>query len=213
MISRFLLLGVAAVLASASPITLTFTGVADGVLGSTSFTQADFTIVFTSDTDDLSRPPSFPVDWSTPAGTPGIFAIMISGGPILTGSFTDDQAVFVHPAPENDIGIWHYNTADWLAKQDSAFSSYDLRSSIGPVSTGVNGWPGVLPDPAIPGSTDSHFTTTEGNFVLSNVSSLTFTADVTPGAPTPSTVPEPSTATFLLMGIGGLVAGTLRRKR
>jgi len=210
MISRLILFGVAA-LASASPITLTFTGTADGVLGSTSFTQADFTLVFNSDTDLVMQPVSVPEDWSTPSGTPATFMILISPTMMLSGSFTDDQAVFAHPDPEDDIGIWHFASPDWLAKKNTVFGTYDLKSSLGPISDGVNAWPGIFPNPEVPGSSDAGFSTTLGNFVLSDVSALTFTADV--AAPGSDATPEPSTATFLWIGIGGLVVGNLFRKR
>jgi|SRR5579872_2246901 len=197
MIVRLLLFGMIAAMASASTVTYTFGGVSDGTVGTQGFTQADFTIIFTSDTSDVSHPSAIPADWSTPSGTPAIF--MISG--IGMGTLLDNQAVFVHPNPENDVGIWHYNSADFLAKQESVFSTYDLKSSLGPISDGVNAWPAVFPGGA--------FNTSMGSLVLSNVSELSFTADVTNVA----RAPEPSTGMLLSMGIGGIVLGTRFRKR
>src|SRR5579883_906609 len=139
MIARFLLVGAAvAALASASPLTITFSGVADGVLGTNSFTQANFTLTFNSDTTDVTNPSAEPVDWSTPSATPGSFVIVVPSGPTYTGTFTGDQAVFDHPSPNNDIGIWHYNGDDVIAKQEAAFASYNLMSSLGPINDGNN---------------------------------------------------------------------------
>src|SRR5262249_21180669 len=90
MMVRFLLIGLLAAIASANPLTLTFTGTADGKLGDVIFTQKLFTLIFTSDTALLVRPSEIPVDWSTPAGTFGTFFIVGVGG----GTFMDDQAVF-----------------------------------------------------------------------------------------------------------------------
>lgn len=199
--TRFLAFALVAGFASASPITLTFTGTADGMLGTTSFTQQEFTIIFTTDTSDVVHPSAIPVDWSTPMGT--LASFVITG--VSTGTFIDDQAVFVHPSPENDIGIWHYNAADWVAKTESAFASYDLQSSIGPISDGVNAWPGIF---------DAPFTVDVGgtheSFVLSNITDMTFSAEVTS---VPSGVPEPSTAMLLSLGIAGIAAGRFRRRK
>lgn len=196
---RALLFGMIAALAQATPITYIFSGTADGQLGDIAFTQKDFTLAFTSDTTDLVHPPAIPVDFSTPAGTSAVFIITDVG----SGTFTDDQAVFTHPSPEDDIGVWHYNTADWLAKQDPAFAAYDLASNIGPITTGVNNG---LP---IFNGVDNHFTTTAGNFVLSNVTALSFTAELS--SPTTG-VPEPATGTMLSLGIAGVLIG-LRSRR
>ncbi|MBZ5605078.1 MAG: PEP-CTERM sorting domain-containing protein [Acidobacteriia bacterium] len=208
MIARLLLIGAAAALASASPLTITFSGVADGVLGGTSFTQADFTLTFTSDTTDVNHPSGIPEDWSTPSATPGNFVIIVPMGPTYMGTFTDDQAVFVHPSPEDDVGVWHYNSMDWLAKQEAAFASYDLMSSLGPISDGSNAWPGSLPNGS---GGDFGFSTTSGDFFLENVSSLSFTADVSGGGTTAN--PEPSSGVMLSLGAGALAVGLIRKRQ
>jgi hypothetical protein len=217
MIARFILIGAVAALASASPLTVTFTGVADGALGTTSFTQADFTITFTSDTTDIIRLPTDTLqpltDWSTPSGTPATFSIMIPMGATLGGTLTDTQAVFAHPSPEMDLGIWHYNANDFIAKQDPAFATYDLTSSIGPISTGTNAWPDILTNC---GGNDCGFSTSAGHLTLSNITAMTATADVTASGPTPTppgAVPEPSTGLLFALGIGGIAAGRGFRKR
>ena len=76
-----------------------------------------------------------------------------------------------------------------------------LRSSIGPISTGVNN--GL---PTFNGK-DNSFATSLGAFTLSNVSALTFTADAT------DAVPEPSSFALLSLGITGLMIGGWRRRR
>jgi len=183
--------------AGAVPITYTFswTGLS-GSLNGTTFSNAPYVFTFTSDTTLLVHPSVVPVDWSTPTGTPGTFNIN-SGQ--FTGSFTDDQAVFTHPAPEDNIGIWHFNCCDWLTKGDPAFANYNLASNVS-VSTGINS---VI--------ANSFFSTSAGALGLTGttVDSLTFTAALT----APSAVPEPSTLTLLLFGVAGLIVGVARRNR
>jgi hypothetical protein len=193
--SRLLLLGMIAGLASATPLTLTFIGTADVSLGDVSLTQANFSLVFTSDTSLLVTPSNIPVDTSTPSGTPGTFTIAGIG----SGVFTDNQAVFEHPSPESDIGVWHFNdtNGDWLAKQDPAFAAYTLTTSLGPITTGNNAAP-LAP-----------MSTSLGDLQFSNVSALSFQAVVTGGT---SATPEPSTGLLLSLGIGGILLGTRFRR-
>ena len=195
MITRLLLVGtLVATFASCNPITLTFSGTGlTGTLAANTFTDAPFTFVFTSDTTLLVHPSNFLVDLSTPSGTPGTFNI--NNGQ-FTGTFMDDQAVFTHPASEDDIGIWHYNCCDWLTKGDAAFASFDLASNVS-VSTGINS--AII---------NSFFTTSGGalGFTNVNVGSMTFTETV--GA---SAVPEPSTLVLLSLGVAGLLIGRARR--
>ena len=214
MFARFLLVGAVAAIASASPLMITFTGIGDGMLGTNSFTQADFTLTFNSDTTDVSHPSSIPVDWATPSGTPGMFMIMVPSGPTYTGVFTGDQSVFLHPNPEDDLGLWHYNGADWIAENSAAFATYDLMSSIGPVTSTNNGWPGVLSNGM---GGNFGFATSDGNFVLSNITTMTATATVSAGGGGgnggATATPEPSSALLFSIGGGALLFGSLRRKR
>jgi hypothetical protein len=188
-----------AALASASTITLTFSGTGDGQIGNTIFTNNNFTLVFTTDTSDIAHPDAIPEDWSTPSGTPATFNIV----GIATGFLTGNQAVFEHPSPEDRIGIWHYDTPDWLTKTDPAFASYDLVSSLS-VATGSN--------TALPIS-GGVFTTSAGDLSITSVSALSFVANVSPTpAGDPPGVPEPSAFSLLSLGVAGMLLGLAKRR-
>ena len=211
MILRLLPLGFALAVASATPLTLTFSGVGTGTLGGTAFTDSNFSLVFTSDTTLIT---TVSTDFTTPSGTPGSFTISTSGSP-LTGTFSQDQAVFVHPSPENDVGIWHeglFSDPDFIALKDASFASYALNTSLGPISTSDSSlfaFGGSQPCSGAPAGTDCGFTTSGGHLVFTSLSSLSFQAVVSEG----STVPEPPTGMFFAIGLVAVAAGSFARKR
>jgi hypothetical protein len=199
MTRRLLFLGILfAAFAMGAPITYTFSGTGlSGTVGAATFTDVPFIFTFTSDTTLLVVPPSIPVDLSTPEGTPATFNI--NSGQFI-GTFMDDQAVFTHPAPEQNIGIWHFDCCDWLTKGDPAFAAYNMASNVS-VSTGINS---VIPN--------SFFLTSSGFIGLtSGPATMTFTAVVSESAS--GVVPEPSTMTLICLGVAGLLIGAARRNR
>jgi len=152
--------------AAAHPLTITFTGSGTGQIGSTPFTNAAFTITFTTDTSNLSSPAGSPNDLSTPSGTTA--AINVAA---VAANFTDTQAVFINPA-EEDVGIWHYNVNDFLTIGLFTFETYNLGTSLGPVQGTTNTF-----------GSGNTFSTSQGALYFTSVSNVSFQVTVT--GPTP----------------------------
>jgi len=183
-----------AALASADPLTITFSGTGSGSIGGTPYDSAAFIFTFDSDTDLIATPPCCATDFTTPGGTPATF--WIDG--IGSGTFMGDQAVFANPSPtELAVGIWHYDIPDWLVLSSSAFVSYDLSTSLGPLVSPVAF---AFSDP---------FPSSMGTFYLDSVSGVTYTAIV--GSGIGASTPEP--ASVALLGTALLVVCTLLRRR
>lgn len=212
-----------AVIAAGSPIAVTFTGTASGVASGLapgspqlSFSDALFTLVFTGDTASL-----------LPAGSEGLLAgaillrvsssseLMIAGisepfdqpGSCLlcsTALFVDSSngtaglAVISDFAPFAPFPI--------LTISNPAFTTWDLATSLGPITIDQAVGPLNL------GATTAAEPSVTGSFFNSLVdfSSLSIdTFQATAGQPNGggvSTVPEPSTAALLALGIVGTVA-------
>jgi hypothetical protein len=210
---RFLCLAFSAALASATPLTLTLVGIGSGTLNGVSFVDQTFTFTFNTDTTSILQPGSIasePADWSTPLGTAATIAIM--GLP--TATLTDGQAIFDHPSPENRLGIWQNLDQDYFTITDPAFASYNFTSNltVHAPATEVT---------ALANPTTNFITSTGGPLVLSSVmagSTVTFTATLATPPPPPTTpptvsaVPEPSTASLLLLGVAGLGIGIFRKR-
>jgi hypothetical protein len=174
--------------ARADPITYTFTGTASGSLGANAFTNASFTIVSTADTSQV-----------TMTG-PGIFHIpdltaTVSVAGLGTAAFTIPTINVSNQnlpgagfsAPDQDLAI--------LFELNQAFASYDLTTSIGPLS----GPPEF--------NSGFHFATTSGDFVLNSVSGdVTFTAQASPA-------PEPSALALFGLGAAALAGWRWRQRR
>lgn len=178
--------------AEAAPITYTQTAIASGTLGVTTFTNALVTLTQTADTNNVLFSNNF---YSVVPAT-SLFSVAGIG----SGSFT--SSTFTASQPSNGLAGLGSGTAGVggpavLSVINSAFLTYDLKTSIGPISaTGVIN-PGLV------------LTTTAGNFSLSSVSgNATFQATL--GAP--AAVPEPSE--WLAMGMAGTsVMGLMVRAR
>ena len=145
--------------AAAHPLTITFAGNGTGSIGSSGFTNASFTIIFTSDTSRLTIPSCCVNDLTTPGGTPA--TISVNG---VNADFSEDQAVFVNPN-ELDVGIWHLGGPDFLTIGNKQFATYNLATNIGP----IDGTTSILSDT---------FSTSEGILAMSSVSNVTVTVVV-----------------------------------
>ncbi|MBV8706446.1 MAG: hypothetical protein JO028_04605 [Acidobacteriaceae bacterium] len=162
--------------AAASAITYTEQTMGTGKLGASSFTNALVTITFAGDTTNVSNfSPGILVN------SPGTALVTVVG--VGTASFTDTLAVFDHQL-EQAFGIVDLSAgSDVLDLQNPAFATYDLRTSLGSVSS---------PSFVNAGET---FNTTRGGFSLTAAGDATLTA---------STVPELSSLLLLSLGLVGV---------
>src|SRR5437016_3886743 len=150
-----------AALATADPLTITFSGTGSGSVGGNSYASSAFTFTFQSDTNQITTPPCCATAFTTPRGTPATFWIAGIG----SGTFMGDQAVFSNPSPnELAVGIWHYDMPDWLVLSSSAFANYNLSTSLGPVSSPVAY------------AFSGQFPSSLGTLNLSSASGVTYTA-------------------------------------
>lgn len=169
MIKRSLLL--AALVVSpvlAAPMTIVFTGNATGTVGSTAFTNQPFTMTFTSDTSSVTQGTTCCTrDYTTPAGTTAS-ADFGTGGKF---TLADTQAVFVNQS-ESTLGIWHYNSPDYLTIGHPTFATYTESSSVGP----IQGTPNVFPSA-------SPMKTSNGDLILQSVTGVSVQVTVGTGVP------------------------------
>ena len=181
-------------LASADPLTITFSGTGSGSVGGVAFDSAAFIFTFDSDTNLIGKPSCCAPDSSTPEGTPATFWIDDIG----TGTFIGDQAVFVNPSPaELNVGILHYNEPDWLVLNSQAFATYDLKTNLGPILSPVAY---TFGEP---------FGTTKGLIYMNSAAGVVYSAVVSSGVG--ASVPEPSS--MALLGGALVVICTLLRRR
>jgi hypothetical protein len=177
--------------ANADAITYTESGTATGSIGLTTFTDALVTITFVGDTSNVSG--GFG-SFTNPVGTATVAIAGIGNGPF---AFTDSLYVFVNQAA-SVVGIADSTVNDILDTiNGSAFNTYDLTTSIGPVT-------GLSDSNAGTGST---YGTSKGLLAFNNMSlNSTFAATTAAAA-----VPEPSSLVLLGAAIAGLLM--LRRGR
>jgi hypothetical protein len=194
MMRRFVLTAAVVVLAlagrcEASPVTYLVTGVGTGTLGGSAFTDAQFLMVATADTDDvvsLSGGDAFAVDNQS--------ALIIVGG--MTAAFLDPSLTVVVPlafiagVATGTTGAPGFALA---AVENADLEFHDLTTSIGPLDGPLRM---ADPPPSI--------NTTLGVLSFSSLEDGVFLAAVETAA-----VPEPPT--LALAGLGGL--GLLRMAR
>jgi hypothetical protein len=182
------LITVSAIVAHASPITYTVSGVASGSLGGSSFTDALVTITMTSDTTTVT-----PYEPSLPSNT-GTTTVSVAG--IGDGTLTNTLYVLdVTASPSSAAGFEDLTTDFVFAVLDTGFAGYSLGTSFGPLTGVADATHGITTP------------TTEGELEIDATSGdFTFTAVEPPAA-----TPEPSSFALLGTGVLGL-AGVARRK-
>jgi hypothetical protein len=172
----------------ASPITYTLSTAASGTLGGSPFTNAAVTVTLTGDTANVAPGP---VPFTDVLVNSGNATVDVSG--IGTGAFTDsivivdtltDISIFGVPA----VLILDNTTGTGILLQTgSVFTTYDLRSSLGPLSGAGGVASGSHNTPIFP-TTIGDLTWTVGQ----SLGTSTFTAVDTP---------EPGTLGFFGAGL------------
>lgn len=182
--------------APASPITVTFTGSAQGSLGGINFSYTPaVTITAVGDTSQVT----------TSAGVftlPVTLASLSFGGSPAT--FTGATKLVVDQSAKTLILETSTGTSI-LGGSDNSFSSYTLATSFGPLTT-----------TGFRFSAGTSFPTSAGGFILTGFlaeSSLTITGTMTASSnPSPTPVPEPSTlAVFGGLAVAGLLGYRWRK--
>jgi hypothetical protein len=179
----------------ATPITYTETVTGSGTLDSTPFSNALVTVTLTGDTTTVLSGggpfgPCIPCFTNAGSTTVNVFGVG-------TDTFTDSMVVWDNAsAGINSIAIVDATIPGAvLYINNIAFSTYQLTTSIGPISSAPGLFVHVYP-------------TTSGNFTLTSVAGTgSFTATLGPQA----TVPEP--ASIILLGTGLAAVARRRFKR
>jgi hypothetical protein len=185
-----LFLGIA-ITACAGPITLTFSGVATGVLGVTSFSDQPFTVSSTGDTASVfvtSGP-----DYNLPAVNAGI---SIAG--FSPATFTDATS-WIDPQQSGDIIFNDATLGTELLGFTELFQgleAYQFQTSIGPISGGFAFIPNLFEN-------FQNIPTSQGLLTITMTSANVFTAVV----PTP----EPSSTWPAVAGLAALLLIRNRR--
>jgi hypothetical protein len=167
--------------AKADVITYTETATATGSLGGTSFTNATVTLAGTGNSAGITNPAA------------GIFSLILPVSVQISGigtfAFSDTIQVVDNQAGSLAGFGDNSNSQGILFDMAAPFTSYNLGSSIGPIS----GTPIF--------NFGASFGTAGGSFILTSVSSDSFRAVDTTGP-----VPEPSSFALFGPGIAGLAA-------
>lgn len=118
----------------AAPITYTFSGLASGTLAGTPFTNAQTTITATGDTSTISSPASCGTAPTICTNALTSVTFTISG--VGSGTVTDGLLLFGNPAAVSGaIGLERTaSSIDWLDFGSPAFATYNLATSIGPIT-------------------------------------------------------------------------------
>jgi PEP-CTERM motif-containing protein len=184
------------VAAQAAPISYTISAVGSGSLGTNSFSDVSFTITSTADTSQIDiNSPLFP-DILVVTNESATIEISGLGTATFTSTLSDFANQYVGPQWNRTVGAVGVTDIsdgyDIIDVQNSAFDTYDLRSSIGPVSGTTFGNAGYPVG------------TTAGTFQLNSLpTTATFQATL-------QSVPEPATVLLVALGLGVLLIGRRR---
>jgi hypothetical protein len=184
----FCLAAFVALCSFAAPLFITYSSVGTGTIGSTSFTDAAFTITESLDTANIQ-----PM-------TGGLFINDNSASIAITGIGTFDFTTATRTFVSNTNGVVGFSRAGatgadlMYSSGDPAYTTWGMTTSIGPY-TG----PGSLLQWAL-----FPVLTTGGTIVINNASpTVTFEAIASP---------EPASAALISLGLGGLLFAVRRRR-
>lgn len=187
-IAVLVLLVVGVTPAQAELITFTFSGTASGSLGSQSFTNAQFTITSTADTDQVALLAPGVLFVPNSVATVTVFGLGTGTFTIPTTTVDNQNLSRVGiAAPVQNQAI--------LFEDNPAFATYDLTTPIGP-----------LAGPAVFNPFIARFATTAGDFSLTAVPSVSFQATGT------QAVPEPASLTLAGIAALGLLGYSWRQR-
>jgi hypothetical protein len=118
----------------AEPITFTINGTGTGLVDDTTITNAAFTFTLTTDTTLIG-----PGDAVGSLATPAVSNVGLSIAGIGDSTFNDPLDIFV--VTDGSVGLTDPNQGvDLIDGRDAIFATYDLQSSLGPVSVNSELW-------------------------------------------------------------------------
>lgn len=176
-------------------ITFTFTGIGNGTLGASAFTDALFTIVATGDTATRETVAPGIFDIEPLAVTIDIAGLGLFNVTSASRVFVNQNVLAVGWSRAGNGGSDIYNLSPI-----ASLSTYDLLTSFGPVND-------ATPFFSQFNSSFGVITTNGGNLAVTSARNATFQAVVQNTA-----IPEPGTISLLGLGLAG-VALAIRRKR
>jgi hypothetical protein len=180
-------------LGSAQTITITESAMASGSLNGTAYTDSLITLTASGDISNVVTE------------GPGIFELPVSGLSIdiasldAVATLTDAAHVFSCQSC-TAAGISDNGSDDILDTFASAFSSYSITTSFGPITSADNG----AADP------DVFFDTDDGPFQITSADSTTFTATL---GETGTATPEPAAIALSGLGLAGLAGLAVFKRR
>jgi hypothetical protein len=185
--------------ASAVPITYTFTGTATGTIGGTSFSNATLTISVTLDTSNVTSPSSGHFQ-SLYAANTAMFSISGVG----SGTLSSAGGIYLNPPFGGIINLYDNGTAGQLVEVDdnsigsAALASYALATAIGP-----------LGPQAVDGGAINNVATSRGSLTLTSFEINVAFQATTSAAP----VPVPPSLYLCLAGLAAASVYTVARRR